>query len=34
MAAGIECEHDGNSPVTPDLLLKKIDDVEKKVEYL
>jgi rfaE bifunctional protein kinase chain/domain len=34
MAAGIECECDGNHPVTPDLILKKIDDVEKKVHYL
>lgn len=34
MAAGVECEHDGNHPVTPDLLFKKIDDVEKKVHYL
>ncbi len=34
MAAGIECEYDGNIPVTPDLLLKKIDDVEKKAEYV
>lgn len=33
MAAGIECEHDGNWPVTPDLMLKKIDDVEKKAQY-
>ena len=34
MAAGIECEHDGNWPVTPDLLLKKIEDIEKKVQYV
>jgi sugar/nucleoside kinase (ribokinase family) len=33
MAAGIECEHDGNHPVTPDLLLKKIDKVEKLALY-
>lgn len=33
MAAGVECEHDGNWPVTPDLILKKIDDVEKKAQY-
>lgn len=34
MAAGIECEHDGNWPVTPDLLLKKIEDVEKRALFL
>ncbi|MEI6300075.1 MAG: PfkB family carbohydrate kinase [Betaproteobacteria bacterium] len=33
MAAGIECEHDGNWPVTPELVLKKIDSIEKKVKY-
>jgi rfaE bifunctional protein kinase chain/domain len=33
LAAGIECEHDGNWPVTPDQLLKKIDAVEKMVHY-
>ena len=33
LAAGIECEHDGNWPVTPNLLLKKIDDIEKKASY-
>ena len=33
MAAGIECEHDGNWPVTPDLVLKKIDAVEKLARY-
>ena len=27
LAAGIECEHDGNWPVTPELVLKKIDAV-------
>jgi sugar/nucleoside kinase (ribokinase family) len=34
MAAGIECEFDGNQLVTTDLILKKIDDVEKKVNYI
>lgn len=34
MAAGIECELDGNWPVTPDLLLKKIEDVEKRALFL
>jgi rfaE bifunctional protein kinase chain/domain len=33
MAAGIECEHDGNWPVTPDLILKKIDSVEQQAKY-
>lgn len=33
MAAGIECEHEGNCPVTPELVLKKIDAVEKQVRY-
>jgi rfaE bifunctional protein kinase chain/domain len=33
MAAGIECEHDGNIPVTPDLVLKKIDAVERQAHY-
>jgi len=33
IAAGIECEHDGNFPVTPDLVLKKIDGVEKRTRF-
>jgi rfaE bifunctional protein kinase chain/domain len=33
MAAGIECEHDGNLPVTPEQVLKKIDRVEQCVNY-
>ncbi len=33
MAAGIECEHDGNVPVTPDQVLKKIAAVEKHAHY-
>jgi len=33
MAAGIECEHDGNVPVTPELVLKKIDAVEKQTRF-
>jgi rfaE bifunctional protein kinase chain/domain len=33
MAAGIECEHDGNMPVTPDQVLKKIDRVEKHTHF-
>jgi len=33
MAAGVECEHDGNWPVTPELVTKKIDAIEKQVNY-
>jgi rfaE bifunctional protein kinase chain/domain len=33
MAAGIECEHEGNVPVTPEQVLKKIDAVEKHAHY-
>lgn len=33
MAAAVECEHDGNWPVTPELVLKKIDSIEKLVHY-
>jgi len=33
MAAGVECEHDGNWPVLPDQVMKKIDAVEKNVRY-
>ena len=33
MAAGIECEHDGNVPVTPDQVLQKIDAVEKQAHF-
>jgi rfaE bifunctional protein kinase chain/domain len=33
MAAGVECEYDGNIPVTPDLILKKIDNLEKQFLY-
>ena len=33
MAAAIECEHDGNWPVTPELVLKKIDKVERQVKF-
>ena len=33
MAAGIECEHDGNIPVTPKDILAKIDHVERQVRY-
>ena len=33
MAAGVECEHEGNCPVTTDEVLKKIDAIEKIVNY-
>lgn len=33
MAAAVECEHDGNWPVTPELVTKKIDAIEKQVKY-
>jgi rfaE bifunctional protein kinase chain/domain len=33
MAAGIECEHEGNVPVTPEQVLKKIDAVQKHAHY-
>ncbi len=33
MAAGIECEHDGNYPVTPDMVLRKIESIEKQAHY-
>jgi len=33
MAAGIECEHDGNIPVRPEDVLQKIDRVEKRSKY-
>jgi rfaE bifunctional protein kinase chain/domain len=33
MAAGIECEHDGNVPVTQEMMLKKIEAVERHAHY-
>jgi rfaE bifunctional protein kinase chain/domain len=33
IAAGIACEHEGNRSVTPDQVLKKIDSIEKLVNY-
>ena len=33
IAAGVECERDGNWPVTPELVLKKIDKLETLVHY-
>jgi rfaE bifunctional protein kinase chain/domain len=33
MAAAIECEHEGNVPVTPEEVLKKVDTVERRINY-
>lgn len=33
MAAGVECEHDGNIPVRPQDVLEKIDRVENRSKY-
>ncbi len=33
MAAAVECEHDGNVPVTPEEVLKKIDATERQINY-
>lgn len=33
LAASIECEHNGNIPVTPNHLLAKIDTIEKRAQY-
>lgn len=33
MAAAIECEHDGNVPVSPDEVVEKLNKVEKQVYY-
>lgn len=33
IAAGVECEHDGNWPVTPELVMSKIDAIERQVKY-
>ena len=33
MAAGVECEHEGNWPVTPESVMSKIDAIEKQVKY-
>lgn len=33
MAAGVACEHEGNTPVTPEQLLGKIAAIEKQVHY-
>jgi sugar/nucleoside kinase (ribokinase family) len=33
MAAAVACEHDGNTPVTPEQVLAKVNAVEKRVQY-
>ena len=33
MAAAVACEHDGNTPVTPEQVLAKLKVVEKRVQY-
>jgi sugar/nucleoside kinase (ribokinase family) len=33
MSAAVACEYDGNNPVEPEKVLKKLDDVEKRVHY-
>lgn len=33
LAAAVECEYDGNVPVTPQYVLKKIDHLEKQVNF-
>ena len=34
MAAAVACEHDGNNPVTPEAVAKKLNDVEKRIQYV
>ena len=33
MAAAVACEHDGNTPVTPEQVLAKIDAIDKHLHY-
>ena len=33
IAAAIECEHDGNIPVTPDHLREKLTTIERRANY-
>jgi rfaE bifunctional protein kinase chain/domain len=33
VAAAVACEHDGNNPVAPDDVLKKLANVEKRTQY-
>ena len=34
MAAAVACEHDGNKTVDPEDVVKKLDAVEKRANYL
>lgn len=34
MAAGIACEHDGNTPVTPKQVLGKLAVIERRIQYV
>jgi rfaE bifunctional protein kinase chain/domain len=34
MAAGVACEHDGNTPVRPDQVLAKLERVEQRIAYV
>jgi hypothetical protein len=33
MAAGVACEHDGNTPVTLDQVLGKLAAIQKRIQY-
>jgi len=33
IAAGVECEYDGNVPVSPGDVRRKIDEVERQANY-
>ena len=33
MATAVACEHDGNNPVSPEVVIKKLNDVEKRTLY-
>jgi rfaE bifunctional protein kinase chain/domain len=33
IAAGVECEHEGNVPVTPEAVLRKVDKIERQANY-
>jgi len=33
LAAAVACEHDGNNPVTPDAVTKKLDALEKRARF-
>ena len=33
MAAAVACEHDGNTPISPEQLLNKLAIVERRIQY-